>query len=81
MILFAGALLLTPGFFTDGIGFLLLTAWFRNIVFKVLKKNIVYKTFKQREMKNFKNQTYSRYTQNDKIIEGEYWEDDPKKPE
>ena len=29
MILFAGALLLTPGFFTDAVGFLLLTPAFR----------------------------------------------------
>ncbi len=33
-LLVAGALLLTPGFFTDGIGFLLLTPFLRNVVYK-----------------------------------------------
>ncbi len=36
MILFAGALLLTPGFFTDAIGFLLLFPPFRTAALKYL---------------------------------------------
>ena len=43
MILFAGALLLTPGFFTDAVGFLLLFRPVRkslvNIIWKRLKEN------------------------------------------
>ena len=35
MILFAGALLLTPGFFTDGFGFLLLVPRFRDFAFNL----------------------------------------------
>jgi len=40
MILFSGALLLTPGFFTDALGFALLTPAFRNIVLRELRKRV-----------------------------------------
>ena len=35
-ILIAGLLLITPGFFTDTIGFLLLTNWFRQFMFEAI---------------------------------------------
>jgi len=41
MILFSGALLLTPGFFTDTIGFLLLVPAIREVAFRWLRKRIV----------------------------------------
>lgn len=40
MILFSGALLLTPGFFTDAVGFALLVPGVRNVVFRELRKRI-----------------------------------------
>lgn len=40
MILFSGALLLTPGFFTDAIGFLLLIPSVRAAAFKAIKSRI-----------------------------------------
>ncbi len=40
MILFAGALLLTPGFFTDAVGFLLLIPPVRKYVFNALRSQI-----------------------------------------
>ena len=40
MILFAGALLLTPGFFTDAVGFALLIPAFRTLAFNFLKARI-----------------------------------------
>ena len=40
MILFAGALLLTPGFFTDSVGFLLLIPGVRSVTFSWLKNNL-----------------------------------------
>lgn len=40
MILFAGALLLTPGFFTDAVGFSLLVPGVRKIAFQAIRKNI-----------------------------------------
>lgn len=40
MILFSGALLLTPGFFTDALGFALLVPGFRNLILRELRKRI-----------------------------------------
>ncbi len=40
MILFAGALLLTPGFFTDAVGFALLVPRFREAAYKFLRARI-----------------------------------------
>ena len=40
MILFAGALLLTPGFFTDAFGFLLLFPPFRNLITKMIHSKL-----------------------------------------
>ena len=40
MILFSGALLLTPGFFTDAVGFALLVPGIRQSVFKAIKARI-----------------------------------------
>ncbi|MFV0360950.1 FxsA family protein [Tropicimonas sp.] len=40
MILLSGALLLTPGFFTDTVGFLLLVPRFRETVFRWLRSNV-----------------------------------------
>jgi UPF0716 protein FxsA len=40
MILFSGALLLTPGFFTDAVGFALLVPAVRNFVLREVKKRI-----------------------------------------
>ena len=45
MILAAGLLLLTPGFFTDGIGFLLLIPPFRLAVFKYVRSRIKVQSF------------------------------------
>lgn len=41
MILFSGALLLTPGFFTDAVGFLLLVPGIRHAIFDAIRKRIV----------------------------------------
>ncbi|QBY02067.1 FxsA family protein [Rhodophyticola sp. CCM32] len=40
MILFSGALLLTPGFFTDAIGFALMVPGIRSLVFHQLQKRV-----------------------------------------
>lgn len=44
MILFAGALLLTPGFFTDAVGFTLLVPKVREVAFRELRKRIDVRT-------------------------------------
>lgn len=48
MILFAGALLLTPGFFTDTIGFALLIPPVRQAVYKTLRSRVEIKSFAPR---------------------------------
>ncbi|SMX47123.1 FxsA family protein [Actibacterium lipolyticum] len=45
MILFAGALLLTPGFFTDTLGFLLLIPGFRSAAYKRIKSRVNVQSF------------------------------------
>ncbi|WP_010141512.1 FxsA family protein [Oceanicola sp. S124] len=45
MILLSGALLLTPGFFTDAIGFALLTPAFRRMAFLWLRKRVKVQSF------------------------------------
>jgi UPF0716 protein FxsA len=40
MILFSGALLLTPGFFTDAVGFALLVPGVRNLVLREVRKRV-----------------------------------------
>ncbi len=45
MILFAGALLLTPGFFTDAVGFALLVPAFRRAAFRWLKSRVRMQSF------------------------------------
>ena len=44
MILFSGALLLTPGFFTDAVGFALLVPGFRHAVFRYIKQRVSIQT-------------------------------------
>ena len=45
MILFSGALLLTPGFFTDAMGFLLLIPAFRSRAFQYLRSKVKVQSF------------------------------------
>ena len=45
MILFSGALLLTPGFFTDAVGFALLVPGVRSWLFRELRKRVTVQTF------------------------------------
>ncbi len=45
MIIFSGALLLTPGFFTDAVGFALLVPPVRSFIFRELRKRIKVQSF------------------------------------
>ena len=63
MILFAGALLLTPGFFTDFIGVLLLFPQFRSFVMRQLRSRIKMNKF------NFNK---SDKHQTDDVIDGSF---------
>ena len=62
MILFSGALLLTPGFFTDFIGFLLLIPNIRTTVFQKMKERI------NIQKANFETQ----FSSSQNVYEGEY---------
>ena len=65
MILFSGALLLTPGFFTDAVGFALLVPGIRKSVFRAIKARI-----------NIQTVQYGTRTPqpraDETVIEGEY---------
>ena len=78
MILFAGVLLVTPGFFTDLIGFMLLVPWLRGYVFTIVNKKILYKNFVFDTNRGTKNYKSSNASDSDTIIEGEYWENKSK---
>lgn len=65
MILFAGALLLTPGFFTDACGFALLFPPVRSAVYRWLRAKI---TIRQFEM----GQKAPPSPQDDRIIDADY---------
>ena len=62
MILFSGALLLTPGFFTDFIGFLLLIPNVRAAIFQKVRKRI------NMQKANFE----TRFSSSQNVYEGEY---------
>ncbi len=74
MILFAGALLLTPGFFTDAVGFLLLFPPFRAAAFKYAKSRIKVQTFTAGAPPPHRQNPSSN------VIDGEYTEITPDKP-
>ena len=75
MILLAGALLLTPGFFTDFVGFLLLTPWFRGHLFQYLISQFQVKTEKFNSDTQESQNRYSKRKRAPVIIEGEYHEE------
>ena len=75
MILFAGALLLTPGFFTDGFGFLLLVPRFRDFAFDYLKERIINSASSRQDFVHPNTARYQKERSSDDIIEGEFHED------
>lgn len=71
MILFSGALLLTPGFFTDFMGFMLLIPGVRRFVLKEIKKRVNVQTVR----------TGGDWRpQDDTIIEGTYTDEEVESP-
>ncbi len=75
MILFAGALLLTPGFFTDGFGFALLIPRVRVAVFNYLRARVTVAQF------NMGGGAQTRPgARNDDIIDGDFQEVHPNSP-
>jgi len=67
MILFSGALLLTPGFFTDAVGFALLVPAVRLAVFRWVRARVTVASFS----------THPPRPRQSDVIEGEYAEVEP----
>lgn len=67
MILFSGALLLTPGFLTDAFGFSLLIPAVRGAVFRYVKSKVKIQTFDMGGM-----QEPTRNPHGDRVIDGEF---------
>jgi len=74
MILIAGALLLTPGFFTDAVGFALLMPPVRRAAFDYLRRRVHVERF---EMGPDGPERRDPHRHGPDIIEGEYEELDP----
>ncbi|SLN24497.1 phage T7 F exclusion suppressor FxsA [Pseudoruegeria aquimaris] len=64
MILIAGVLLLTPGFFTDAVGFLLLFPPFRAAAYRYLRARVV--------VQNFSMSGMHTYEGDSSVIDGEF---------
>jgi UPF0716 protein FxsA len=75
MILFSGALLLTPGFFTDAVGFLLLIPAVRAIAFRWIKARVNVQTFQAGPHPG--DPRRPRDARDGDIIDGEYTEVPP----
>lgn len=69
MILFSGALLLTPGFFTDALGFALLVPQVRRVVYRYLRARVKMRSF---QMGDGPQQPPRRQGPQDRVIDGEF---------
>jgi UPF0716 protein FxsA len=73
MILFSGALLLTPGFFTDAIGFLLLVPSIRSAAYEALRKRVHVAQMHQRPHRpDPRDRPHRTGPHANDVIEGEY---------
>lgn len=73
MILFSGALLLTPGFFTDTVGLLLLVPGIRKAIYDHLRKRVEVQSFR------YGGREPNDIPGNGEIIDGEYEDVSPPK--
>ena len=74
-LLIAGILLLTPGFFTDGFGFLLLVPRFRDFAFDYLRARITVGSNGRAGFVHPNSTQYNKQNSSGGIIEGEFYED------
>ncbi|KEJ90640.1 FxsA family protein [Sulfitobacter donghicola] len=72
MILFSGALLLTPGFFTDAVGFALLIPGVRTAVFQAIRARVNIQTFGAAGMNQ--HSSPHRHDHQGDVIDGEFIE-------
>lgn len=73
MIVFAGALLLTPGFFTDAVGFALLLPPVRRAAFQYIRSRVTVQNFEM-------GGSQPPHSPKDDVIDGEYHELDDTAP-
>ncbi|MCI2400075.1 FxsA family protein [Aliiroseovarius subalbicans] len=73
MILFSGALLLTPGFFTDAVGFALLIPPVRRAVFKYFAARVKVQSF------TMGAEMHQRAPQGEDVIDGDFTDVTPEK--
>ena len=76
MILFSGALLLTPGFFTDFVGFALLVPGVRTALYRHLRSRVNVQSFQMGPDGPARPQRHPQ----DRVIDGEFEEVDPNIP-
>jgi len=75
MILFSGALLLTPGFFTDAVGFALLIPGVRQALYQAIRSRVNIQTFGTPGQGQAGPQRHTPHMQADgDVIDGEYVE-------
>ncbi len=79
MILFSGALLLTPGFFTDAAGFALLAPPVRSAVYRWARKRVKVQKFEMGAQPGHRAPPNSGRAGRNDVIDGEYTEVDPTK--
>ncbi|CUH85464.1 FxsA family protein [Thalassovita mediterranea] len=80
MVLISGVLLLTPGFFTDGVGFALLIPAVRSAVFRYIRARVTVQSFSMgAEMHSTAQPHRPNHPVDETIIEGEFTEVDPNK--
>jgi UPF0716 protein FxsA len=77
MILLAGALLLTPGFFTDATGFALLIPGVRAAAYRYLRARVTVARFEMGQRSTFSASHHPAHRPD--IIDGEFHEIDPDK--
>ncbi|PVA07652.1 FxsA family protein [Thalassorhabdomicrobium marinisediminis] len=77
MILFSGALLLTPGFFTDFVGFALLVPAVRSAAYRALRDRVEVQSFQMGPGGDPRRGPPPRRHPDDRVIDGEFEEVDP----
>ncbi|MFP4404604.1 FxsA family protein [Rhodosalinus sp.] len=80
MILFAGALLLTPGFFTDTVGLLLMVPAVRTAVMRWLGKRVEVRRFEMGQHPGGPRRPDPSRRRPDDVIEGDWQQVDPAGP-
>ncbi|MGR3761276.1 FxsA family protein [Roseobacteraceae bacterium NS-SX3] len=80
MILFAGALLLTPGFFTDAVGFALLMPPVRMAVYRFLRARVTVAKFQMGPGSMHSRHYPGERQQPGDVIDGDYEDVTPRRP-